>query len=60
MGPRTNQSVIIDMLGRQGFGFEFDLISFMKIVKIVYFKNALAVNVAVKFRTVTFHKSIIW
>ena len=60
MGTRTNQSVITDMLGRQFFGFEFDLISFMRIVKIVYFKNALAINVAVKFRTVTFHKSIIW
>ena len=60
MDPRANQSVITDMLGRQVFGSEFDLISFMKIVKIVYFKNALAINVAVKFRTVTFHKSIIW
>ena len=60
MGPWTDKSVITDMLGRQGFGFEFDLISFMKIVKIVYFKNALAINVAVKYRTVTFHKSIIW
>ena len=51
--------LITDLLELQTFVFEIDLISFMEIVKIVYFKNALAVNVAVKYRTVTFHKSII-